>query len=134
MAKAYAITDEAGYRRWRGISLNNLRQEEVGKRFNPWTQVKKLERGEEYEVWQFFSENNNGGLAFKNIEDFNLLVSHARAELDLENFEKVVIYRLHFGAKTRLLKARDMLFMMYAGKIYTKSMKKFNQQKELDNE
>lgn len=134
MGKAYAVTDEAGYVRWQGMSLYNLRVEPQGKHFNPWEKLGRLKGGKEYEVWQFFAENAKEELAFREIEDFNLLASHARSQLNLEHYEKVKIYRLNFGAKTRLLKARDRLFMMYAGKIYTKSMKKFNQQKEIVNE
>lgn len=135
MSKVNAVTDEAGYIRWQGMSLYNLRAEPQGKQFNPWEKVRKLKGGKEYELWQFFSENDKEQLAFREIEDFNLLASHAKWQLDLDHYEKVKIYRLHYlGAKTRLLKARDMLFMMYAGKIYSKSIKKFNPKKEKDNE
>ena len=129
MGKVNAVTDGAGYMRWQGMSLCNLRAEPQGKQFNAWEKVGKLTGGKEYELWQFFAEDNKEQLAFREIEDFNLLASHAKWQLDLDHYEKVKIYRLHhIGAKTRLLKARDMLFMMYAGKIYSKSIKKFNQE------
>ena len=135
MSRVNAVTNGAGYQLIHGIDIHNLKPVPQGKEFNPWVKVKKLTGGKEYELWQFFAENDKEQLAFREIEDFNLLASHAKWQLDLNHYEKVKIYRLHYlGAKTRLLKARDMLFMMYAGKIYTKPMKKFNQQKEKDNE
>lgn len=134
MSRVNAVTNESGYRLINGIDIHNLKPVPQGKQFDPWVKLKKLTGGREYEVWQFLAENENEQLEFREIEDFNLLASHARWQLGLDDFEKAKIYRLNFGAKTRLLKARDMLFMMYAGKIYTKSIKKFNQQKEKDNE
>lgn len=128
MGKVYAVTDESGCMRWQGMSLCNLRDETQGKQFNPWEKLNGLKGGKEYEVWQFFAENNKEQLAFREIADFNSLASHARWQLDLDHYEKVKIYRPNFGAKTRVLKAKGMLFMLYGGKIYTKSIKKFNEE------
>ena len=132
MGKVYAVTDESGCMRWQGMSLCNLRGEAQGKQFNPWEKLNGLKGGKEYEVWQFFAENNKEQLAFREIEDFNSLASHARWQLDLGHYEKVKIYRPNFGAKTRVLKAKGMLFMLYGGKIYTKSIKKFNEEGDKD--
>ena len=132
MGKVYAVTDESGCMRWQGMSLCNLRDETQGKQFNPWTKILSLKNGRDYELWQFFAEDNKQSLVYKNIEDFNLLAANARAQLDLDPFEKVTVYRPNFGAKTRVLKAKGMLFMLYGGKIYTKSIKKFNEEGDKD--
>ena len=132
MGKVNAVTDENGYRVWRGISLCNLRAEPAGETFNPWTKILSLKNGRDYELWQFFAEDNKQSLIYKNIEDFNLLAANARAQLVLDPFEKVTVYRPNFGAKTRVLKAKGMLFMLYGGKIYTKSIKKFNEEGDKD--
>lgn len=133
MGKVNAVTDGAGYRTWNGLSINNIRAAPVdGDVFNPWSKVKTLNKGREYELWQFFAETDKEVLVYREIEDFNLLAANARVQLALEPFEKVTIYRLPFGTNTRLLKARDMLFMFYAGKIYRKSIKKFNEEGDKD--
>jgi hypothetical protein len=129
MSRVNAVTDGAGYRVWNGISLNNIRAAPVnGDTFNPWSKLRTLKNGRKYELWQFFAETDKETLVYKTLGDFNLLAAHARVQLDLDPFEKVTIYQLPFGANTRLLKAREMLFMMYAGKIYTQSLKKFKQE------
>lgn len=132
MSRVRAVTDEAGYRTWQDMSLKNLRAEPAGDVFNPWRKVRRLKDGKDYELWQFFAETEKEALVYKEIEDFNLLAANARAQLDLEPFEKVTVYRAALGANTRILKAKEMLFMLYAGKIYTKSMKQFSEEGEKD--
>ena len=129
MAKAYATTNGSGYQLLFGdLDLHGLKIEKIGLPFNPWDAVKNLSGGRKYQFANLFEEDEEEDLRYSALEDFHLLASHIKHEMNPDPWEEAFVFRIN---RSKMIMVKDELFLLHASKIHRKSVSKFNKVRKI---